>query len=319
MTAFSARWLADYRRMLKGPELEEPLDVFVYRPLAFILVKAIAATPITPNQVTLASLVPGLASAWFFWQGTPAGYLAGALLLFLTNVLDCVDGMLARVRGAGCVTGYILDGLVDYAIQVSMFAALIHGIAAGSADPRLTWMVGIPAGLSFAWWCARLDRLRGEWQEHVDGRRRDPHVELAHLQEQAVAWRRSGGHRSERFLVMVFAIYVRLWYSGPIDHPPPKRDEALAEWKRRNRPVLRLAVLLGPSTHLSLIIAAALAGRPAWYLWAALIVGTGWGWLVLGLRAANNGSFAWSRSKGVLSASGAAGSRPGDTSATDDR
>lgn len=318
MTGVAARWLTDYRKMLKGPELEEPLDVYVYRPLAFILVKAIAPTPVTPNQVTLSSLAPGLASAWFFWQGTPAGYVVGALLLFLTNVLDCVDGMLARVRGVGCVTGYILDGLVDYAIQTTMFVALIHGIARGSADPRLTWLVGVPAGISFAWWCARLDRLRGEWQEHVDGRRRDPHVELVQLQQQAATWRREGRRPGEQLLVKVFAAYVQLWYSGSVDRPPPHRDEALAEWKRRHCPVLRLAVLLGPSTHLSLIILAALLGRPQWYLWFALVVGTGWGWFVLGLRAARAGGLAWLRPKGVLHASRAAGGRPGDAPAADD-
>ncbi len=285
MTSWAGRWLADFRRMLKGPELEEPFDVWLYRPLAYLLVKAIAPTPITPNQVTAFNLLPGLAAAWCYWQGTPGGYLAGAVLLFATNVIDCVDGMLARVRGAGTVTGYILDGLADYIIQVSLFVALLHGVAVTEGDPWLSLACGVPAGLVFAWWCARLDLLRGEWLARVHGRRRDPHAELAALRREAEQWRRQGGHHLERALVGAFGIYVRLWYRGGDSDPATADNEPLAEWMCRKRPVLRLAVLMGPSTHITLIVIAGLLSRPLWYLWTALVLGAFWGAMVLGLQA----------------------------------
>ena len=286
MTGLIARWLADYRRMLKGPELEEPFDVYVYRPLAYLVVKAVAPTPVTPNQITAVNLLPGLAAAWCFWRGTPEGYLAGAALLFVTNVLDCVDGMLARVRGAGSVTGYILDGLADYVIQTSLFIGLLHGVAVRQGDPQLSLYCGVPAALSVAWWCSRLDLLRGEWVARVHGRRRDPHGELAELRRQAAGWRRERGHYLERGLVWAFAVYVRLWYSGRASRPVAAVQEPLADWMERRRPVLRLAVLMGPSTHITLIIVCALTARPEWYLWTALLFGTAWGLFVLGLQAA---------------------------------
>lgn len=319
MNAVPAGWLDEYRRMLKGPELEEPLDVFVYRPLAFLLVKALAPTRITPNQVTVANLLPGLAAASFFWQGTATGLVIGAVLLFLVNVIDCVDGMLARVRGAGSMTGYILDGVADYAIQSAVMIALLHGIAVRSADPVFSWVWGVPAGLSVAWWCSRLDRLRGEWLEHVHGRRRDPHRELAELQEQAAIWRRDGVRHADRALVSLFAVYVRLWYSGSADRPAPATNEPVAAWISRHRPVMRLAVLFGSSTHLTLIIASALAGRPEWYFRIALVAGTAWGLLVLGLRAAGDRWPALLWIKGAAYAGRPVGRGPGDASAPDDR
>ncbi len=82
--------------MLKATEVEEGLDLILYRPLAFGLVKAVQPTPITPNQITFASLIMGLASGYCYWQGTPQYLLWGAILLFLTNLFDCADGMLAR-------------------------------------------------------------------------------------------------------------------------------------------------------------------------------------------------------------------------------
>jgi len=312
-------WLDEYRRMLKGPELEEPLDVFVYRPPAFLIVKLLAPTRVTPNQVTAAHLLPGLAAAAAFWQGTGSGLLVGAALLFTVNVVDCVDGMLARVRGSGSLTGYILDGLADYVIQSAVIIALLHGIAVRSGDPVFSWVWGVPAGLSVAWWCSRLDRLRNEWVEHVHGRRRDPHRELAELQEQAAVWRGQGSRRLDRALVGVFALYVRLWYSGSADRPAGKVDEPLADWMGRRRAVMRLAVLFGSSTHLTLIIAAALAGRPEWYFRFALVVGTGWGLMVLGLRAAGDRWPGLLGNKGAAYAGRPAGRGPGDATASDDR
>ncbi|MBK8166840.1 MAG: CDP-alcohol phosphatidyltransferase family protein [bacterium] len=286
MNAVVGRWLADYRRMLKGPELEEPFDVWVYRPLAFVIVKLLAPTRVTPDHITSFSLLPGLAAAACYWQGTPRAYLAGAVLLFATNVLDCVDGMLARVRGAGSATGYILDGLADYVIQTTLWIALLHGVAIREGDMWQTLAYGVPAGLVFAWWCARVDLLRGEWLARVHGRRRDPHVELESLRLEAARWREEGRRRFDRLLVAAFGVYVRLWYRAGKPTTESATRESVEAWMRRRRPVLRLAVLLGPSTHVTLIVISGLLGRPQWYLWAALVLGLTWGAVVLGLQAA---------------------------------
>ncbi len=321
--SFWRRWVAEYEAMLKAPELEEPLDLVVYRPLAFVLVKILAPTAITPNQVTLAGLLPGLASAWCFWQGTPTMLMAGAILLFLTNVLDCVDGMLARVRGSGSLVGYILDGLADYTIQATLVICLLHGIATQTGDVRFAWLFGVPAGISFAWWSARVDRFRNEWLERVYGRRRDPREELLGLRAQAEVWRVEGTHHAERALVHLYATYIGLWYSGPCALNALPQDESLAAWKRRRLPALRMAVLMGPTMHLSLIMLAGVLAKPAWYVWVALVFGTSWGIVALGLRVVSDHQATDQRApldlmKGLLHASRAAGRRAGDTPASSD-
>ena len=284
MNGTAGGWLADYRRMLKGPELEEPCDVWLYRPVAFGLVKLLAPTRITPNQVTVFNVLPGLASAAFFWQGTPAACQAGAGLLLATNVLDCVDGMLARVRGAGSATGHILDGLTDYIIQTSVFVALLHGVAARDGQVWRTLSYGVPAGLVYAWWCARVDLLRSEWLARVHGRRRDPRAELAALRLESEQWRREGRRPFDRALVAAYGAYLGLWHRR--DAPPPAAGALPAAWQRAKRPVLRLAVLMGPSTHVTLIAAAGLLGRPEYYLWTGLVAGAAWGLLVTAVDAA---------------------------------
>jgi phosphatidylglycerophosphate synthase len=272
--------------MLKAPELEELFDLVLFRPVAFVLVKLIQPTRITPNHVTMFSLLPGLASGWFFWQGTPEHFLTGSVFLFATNVLDCVDGMLARIRGTGSLVGYVLDGLVDYLIQIFLIVAVLHGTAVLTGRPDLIMAIGIPAGFSFAWWSAMLDRIRNEWLDRVYGKRRDPAVELIELGKQSAAWKAEGSHRPERALIAIYSGYARFWYSGPVHRRIVDRDLIpLEDWIRARKPVLTMALLTGPTMHLFLIMLGGVFNKLEWYLWTALVFGTGWGVLVLSLRS----------------------------------
>lgn len=280
-----ARALRDeYRAMLKAPEVEELLDLGLFRPLAFGLVRLLKPTPVTPNQVTAASLVLGVASGACYWRGTAGWLLAGAALLFLTNLVDCADGMLARVRGGGSLTGYLFDGLVDYTTNTSVLVGMLHGLHVQGVGPGWIWLVGVPGGLSYAWWCAMVDRFRNEWMERVHDRRRHPALELAELRKAAAAFA-PGTHRWDRLLIGAYGAYVRLWYSRCPSRAARECCGAPAEaWRRACGPVMRAAVLLGPTMHLSLMMAAGAANRPTWYFVFSLAFGTTYGLGVLAWR-----------------------------------
>ena len=66
---------------------------------ARVLVKPLALTPVTPNQLTTLTLVLALAGAGLFATGDPAlaGWAAG--LFVLARFLDHFDGELARLKG----------------------------------------------------------------------------------------------------------------------------------------------------------------------------------------------------------------------------
>lgn len=274
----------EYRAMLKAPEVEEFLDLGLFRPLAFGLVRLLRPTPVTPNQLTLASLVLGVMSGACYWQGTAGWLLVGAGLLFLTNLVDCADGMLARVRGGGSLTGYLFDGLVDYTTNASVLIGMLHGLHVQGVAARWIWLVGVPGGISYAWWCAMVDRFRNEWMERVYGRRRHPVLELAELREAAAAFA-PGTHHWDRLLIGAYGVYVRLWYSRCPSRAARACDRvAAADWRRACEPVMRAAVLLGPTLHLSLMMLAGAFHRPAWYFLFSLAFGTAWGLAVLAWR-----------------------------------
>lgn len=101
-----------YRLTRKKADL--PWNVYVCRPLAAVVVALLEHTRITPNQVTLAAFVVAGAGAAVLasWPGY-VGLIVGVLIYEASYVLDCVDGMLARLRNQQSVQGHLLDFLMD--------------------------------------------------------------------------------------------------------------------------------------------------------------------------------------------------------------
>jgi len=62
-------FFSEYKKSLKMAEVEEFVDLYFYRPLAYLLVRAIYRTSITPNQITLFSITIGLAAAFCLGTG----------------------------------------------------------------------------------------------------------------------------------------------------------------------------------------------------------------------------------------------------------
>ena len=78
-------------------------------------------TRVTPNQVTTASILCGLICAIFYASGH---FLAGSLFLFLSHVLDCTDGNLARAKETFSKFGRWLDFIGDRIGEVFIFLGI---------------------------------------------------------------------------------------------------------------------------------------------------------------------------------------------------
>jgi phosphatidylglycerophosphate synthase len=119
---------------------------WIARPPAAIVVYALRNTPITPNQVTfLSAVVAAVACAIF--AGLP-GWLwlvVAALIFEFSFVLDCADGMLARLRKIASPVGHLLDFLMDELKAMLLFGCVTVRLWRDTGDERLL-VVGL-AGL----------------------------------------------------------------------------------------------------------------------------------------------------------------------------
>lgn len=113
-----------YTASLKSSESDEPINTYVIRPLAGIIVWVLYPTPVSPNQVTIASTVAGVCAAWMYTHGTPGDTMLAGLLVTLKDILDSADGQLARARQQYSRRGRFLDSLGDALVNVLLFAAI---------------------------------------------------------------------------------------------------------------------------------------------------------------------------------------------------
>ncbi|WP_344082984.1 CDP-alcohol phosphatidyltransferase family protein [Luedemannella helvata] len=92
------------------------------------LVKWAARHPwITPNRLTAMAFTLGCLAAACFAQGSHGWLLAGAGLYYLSFVIDCMDGKLARLMGTGSIFGMWLDFIFDRLLVVICTVALMGG------------------------------------------------------------------------------------------------------------------------------------------------------------------------------------------------
>ena len=110
--------------------------------MARVLVRPLAKTGITPNQITAISLLLALAGAWLLAQGEAAQANWGVGLFVLARFLDHFDGELARLTGKSSRFGYYFD----YVVGGLSYAALFAGIGIGLADgPLGVWALPLGA------------------------------------------------------------------------------------------------------------------------------------------------------------------------------
>lgn len=85
--------------------------------------KAIARTGITPNKITILTVLVAIVSAYFFYLGS---LIIGLAFMILTIVMDMFDGAVARATNSSSAFGATLDHTLDrYAEFIFMFGLML--------------------------------------------------------------------------------------------------------------------------------------------------------------------------------------------------
>jgi phosphatidylglycerophosphate synthase len=143
----------------KGEVVEEWVDLHFFRPLGFRLANALGPKRVSPDQVTMASLVIGLIAGHLMFYSNPTLNTVGVMLFVLSDVLDSADGQLARMRGSSTRFGRIFDGVADNLRFINLYLHLLARLAlAGSGWEALA--LAAFAGASHSFQSAAVDFMR---------------------------------------------------------------------------------------------------------------------------------------------------------------
>lgn len=114
------------------------------RKISTQILKYLAKTKITPNQVTFISFLIALIAGFLFSKGTYLYLVLGAILVELSFTLDCVDGQLARFRNMCSSFGAWFDGILDRLSEFTILFGLCFGFYKQSSDVKI-WIWGLVA------------------------------------------------------------------------------------------------------------------------------------------------------------------------------
>jgi len=269
--------LNEYKASLKAVEVEEIFDLIIYRPLAFIFVKATYSTNLTPDQVSVAALLIGSAAGVIFGFGTYNFFIIGACLYFISNVLDCADGQIARLKKNGTKVGRIVDGFVDYVVSIFIFFGIAIGLTRefhnhevnlwGNAILKWSpvtyiWVLSILGGISSAIQAFYFDFYRNKFLEIVYGKATNIIEEINEYEQEKKRLEENPGETNflEKFLINIYLKYSYLQFKIQKEHEEnhneAKHDPKL--YYDKNKLLLRLWSYMGSTTHITLCVVCAL-------------------------------------------------------------
>lgn len=255
----------------KARETEETLDIFFYRPLGYLIAVAARAVRLTPNGLTLASLVFGVVAAALFGSLSLSINAVGMVLLVVSEAFDAADGQLARMTQRFSRFGRIMDGLATNLIYAVLYCVLCARLA-----PEISlWgalALIVVAGGSHSIQSAAADFYRNGFVHFVLGAAR---AELDSAERVAADYRAASWRRQfwPKLLLRLYLNYTReqstltrsfrrLMERAQTlfgdDYPGWLRDE----YRRLNGPLIKYYNTLTSNTRMIALFVALLLRRP---------------------------------------------------------
>ena len=256
-------FIAQYKSSLKNPFAEELIDLAFFRPLAFLFVKVTEPLPLTPNFVSLLAMVVGIGAGIALTGGTVGAFALGAILFGLSNILDCSDGMIARLKKNGTKTGRIVDGMVDYvasgAVYIGFAVGINRAVRYGALHlPFNPWVLMLAAVASTILHSISSDYYRHAFicQERSGSVAED---ESRLFADELARLKTEKGHVFDKLLIFIYLRYLAIQKSKSSRVAPSPSSE-----HRKVVSPLQAVLwnLIGPSTHTTFVILAAAFDRP---------------------------------------------------------
>lgn len=263
----------EYRALLKPLAIEGAPDLFVFRPVAFILVQALKKFPITPNQVSFSAIGTGLLCGVFLALGTRRSFLLAGLFYLLTVVLDCADGMLARLKKSGTPLGRVVDGFIDYSNGLAAMIGLGIGTSRMGLDlPLGPWGCVALAGASMALHCAVVDYFRGQYMFHARGSKDSLFDDIRRQEAMLESLNEEGRRPFRRGVLRVSLAYHRAQARVAAG---PRRFDA-REYARHNRWTLRGWFMIELSVHIVVLVVSAFLYDPRIFFFYTIVLANAW-------------------------------------------
>ena len=137
-----------YNTIQKSLHSQEPwINVIIFKyitiPLVYFIVNY---TKITPNIISIISLIFGLSSAYFYFTNE---VFYGGLFYLISYIFDAIDGKVARIKSSGKAYGEWLDMAIDRLNLVFISTAIACNYFVTFEDVSILFLNSFFLGLFF--------------------------------------------------------------------------------------------------------------------------------------------------------------------------
>ncbi|WP_254913018.1 CDP-alcohol phosphatidyltransferase family protein [Novosphingobium sp. B 225] len=258
------------KRPLRPRELQDPLNWYLYHPLAWQLARRLASTPVTPNMVSVlgAAMVIAAAAA-YAGLSYPVSAALGLLLHMGWHVVDGADGDLARLTGRSSPIGEMVDGLCDYLSHVVLYLVMgwVLTRIGGWFGGWHAWALVVFAGISHAVQANHVEVQRRQYQYWVYG---TPWIRNSHEGQESATGKSVFASLVSAYLGVAtgmtpYALRVDAAVASA-QGDPVALDRIARIAREETQPLLLLCKILGPNPRALVLGLSMFAGSPAYYM-----------------------------------------------------
>ena len=240
--------------------------------MAYVIIKATYKLPLTPNLFSLGALFFAIIAGQFLSKGTHESFIKGGLCILIFGILDCCDGMLARMKRNGSMYGELIDMFVDLLASINFYTGTFIGlkIAYANSDTNFPYMI---------WPCAMLlmvhvgiysfykKQLIFYQSGNPNGRKR----EIDRYKREYEKLKKEKKELFNRFLLFLFLIF------SDKQANEKKRVEYHSDaYILYNKKILPFWSVISGSTHLSILAIALMINELEVYIYFAFFLANMW-------------------------------------------
>ena len=258
------------QRPQRPRELQDPLNHYLYHPLAWQLARRLAHTPLTPNMVSVfGALMVIAASIAYTSLPYPLSAALGMALHMGWHVVDGADGDLARLTGRSSPIGEMVDGLCDYLSHIVLYLVLGWWLSGtgGAFGGGAAWALIVFAGVSHAVQANHVEVQRRQYQWWVYG---TPWLRHSHGAQDSATSRTMFSALVSTYLNVASGMTPHaLRVDAAVEAAKGDRarlDAIAAAVRAEAPPLLLLCKILGPNPRAIVLGASMFAGSPVWYM-----------------------------------------------------
>ena len=215
----------------------------------------------------------GILSGIFFSQGTHTAMIVAGLLYMFSIVLDCVDGMIARLKKNGTAVGRIIDGFADYIVGISVYTGFGIGLSKANYPlPLGLWVLFGIAAVSHIFHAMIVDYYRIEFMSHGLGKITSTRDANEKFKAELDSKKHERGHLLDKILIAAYIGYshLQMFQADKVE----KYDRK--SYYRANKFMILLWFWIGPTAHAVVIILSALFFKPEIFLIYTIILANIW-------------------------------------------